>query len=310
MLCAFIAVIYLFGTNQFWQQTRHLSPIKTNHKPIKLAALSVRWKYHSGALLCAAHSVPEQQCWTQWDHGAVLVRVYATLNTTDTLRTTASAVATGGAGAERACASFDKVKVTFTRLSAVLPLSDHVKYIRMKLPSQLDIIIIITKYILKMSVVRLQYLDPAATLEPLPLKVTCVALVVNRVRMPSGSPSGNVWICTVLLELAVTSLLFCGGKNTSQSTTDSCHVDSLRELPVERNHTFIYYESEVTNLECEGVHFFPNSDELWIVIIQTLPYPNISIISTGHKEPEEKCIITVKFRHYGASNKLIILGLI
>jgi len=46
---------------------------------------------------------------------------------------------------------------------------------------------------------QLEYLDPAATLEPLLLKVTCVALVVNRVRMPSGSPSGNVWICTVLL---------------------------------------------------------------------------------------------------------------
>lgn len=53
------------------------------------------------------------------------------------------------------------------------------------------------------------YLDPAATLEPLLLKATCVALVVNLVRMPSGSPSGNVWICTVLLELAVTSFPLC-----------------------------------------------------------------------------------------------------
>lgn len=42
-------------------QTRHLPPIKTNHKPIQDAALSVRWKYHSGALLCAAHSVLEQK---------------------------------------------------------------------------------------------------------------------------------------------------------------------------------------------------------------------------------------------------------
>lgn len=51
-------------------------------------------------------------------------------------------VATGGAGAERERASFDKVKVTSARRSVVLPLYDHVKYIRMKLPSQLDIIII------------------------------------------------------------------------------------------------------------------------------------------------------------------------
>lgn len=86
------------------------------------------------------------------------------------------------------------------------------------------------------SVFLLHYLDPAATLEPLLLKVTCVALVVNRVRMPSGSPSGNVWICTVLLELAVTSFPFCEGKSTSQSTSDSCHGDLLRDLSVEINH--------------------------------------------------------------------------
>lgn len=34
---------------------------RTNHKPIQSAALSVRWKSHSGVLLCAAHSVLEQQ---------------------------------------------------------------------------------------------------------------------------------------------------------------------------------------------------------------------------------------------------------
>ncbi len=56
------------------------------------------------------------------------------------------------------------------------------------------------------------YLEPAATLDPLLLKVTWFALVVNRVRMPSGSPSGKVWIWTVLLETAVTNFPFCREK--------------------------------------------------------------------------------------------------
>lgn len=47
---------------------------------------------------------------------------------------------------------------------------------------------------------------------------------------------------------------------------------------------------QTTNLECEGVRLFPDGDELWIVIIQTLPYPNISIISAGYNEPEENFI--------------------
>lgn len=108
--------------------------------------------------------------------------------------------------------------------------------------------------------------------------------------MPSGSPSGNVWICTVLLELAVTSLPFCRRKNTSHSNTGS--FSSQWKL-------ILYFESAATHLECEGVHLFSNSDELWIVIIQTLPYPNISIITTGYKEPEEKCITMVRFWQYG-----------
>lgn len=76
-----------------------------------------------------------------------------------------------------------------------------------------------------------EYLEPAATLDPLLLNATCVALVVNRVRMPSGSPSGNVWICTVLLEPAVTSLPFCGGKPDIQSKylsiTDCCDMTEI-----------------------------------------------------------------------------------
>lgn len=40
---------------------------------------------------------------------------------------------------------------------------------------------------------RILYLEPAATRVPLGLKVTWFALVVKRVRIPSGSPSGKVW---------------------------------------------------------------------------------------------------------------------
>lgn len=43
----------------------------------------------------------------------------------------------------------------------------------------------------------------------------------------------------------------------------------------------------MTDLECERVSLFPDRDELWIIIIQTLPYPNISIIPAGYNEPEE-----------------------
>lgn len=141
----------------------------------------------------------------------------------------------------------------------------------------------------------LRYLDPAATREPLLLKVTCVALVVNRVRMPSGSPSGNVWIWTVLLELAVTSLLFCGGKKTPQSNSD--HVTNAAMFHPQNTDKVIQYESEVANLHSEGVHLFSNGDELWIVIIQTFPYPNISIVTTCYKEPGQRCVITVMSSH-------------
>ena len=43
----------------------------------------------------------------------------------------------------------------------------------------------------------------------------------------------------------------------------------------------------MANLECERVRLFPDGDELWIVIIQTLPYPNISIIPARYNEPED-----------------------
>jgi len=52
------------------------------------------------------------------------------------------------------------------------------------------------------------YLDPAAILVPLLLKMTWFAFMVKRVRMPSGAPSGNVCICTVLFDTAVISLPF------------------------------------------------------------------------------------------------------
>lgn len=119
------------------------------------------------------------------------------------------------------------------------------------------------------------YLDPAATLEPLLLKVTCVAFVVNRVRMPSGSPSGKVWICTVLLELAVTSFPFCGWKARLSHWLTDLPSDLCPRL---------------TNLQGQGVHLFSHCDELWIVIIQTLPYPDVSIMTTGYEEPANiKC---------------------
>lgn len=54
---------------------------------------------------------------------------------------------------------------------------------------------------------------------------------------------------------------------------------------------------QVTNLQCEGVHLFTNGDELWIVIIQTIPYPNISISSAGHKEPEKKNCYSLIWGH-------------
>ncbi len=127
------------------------------------------------------------------------------------------------------------------------------------------------------------------------LKVTCVALVVKRVRMPSGSPSGNVWICTVLLELAVTSLLFWKGKNKPQPNTNSCCVDSLQKVSTEMNQTLrvrkqpkLAWRLQVTNLECQRVNLLPNCDELWIIIVQTLKYPNVTVGPTGHNEPEEK----------------------
>lgn len=45
-----------------------------------------------------------------------------------------------------------------------------------------------------------------------------------------------------------------------------------------------------THLQGEGVHLFSHSDELWIVVIKTLPYPDISIITAGYKEPANiKC---------------------
>jgi hypothetical protein len=41
--------------------------------------------------------------------------------------------------------------------------------------------------------VRQPYLEPAAILVPSPLNTTWFAFVVNRVNIPSGTPSGNVW---------------------------------------------------------------------------------------------------------------------
>lgn len=55
---------------------------------------------------------------------------------------------------------------------------------------------------------RTNYLDPAAILVPSLLKMTWFAFVVKRVRMPSGAPSGNVWIWTVLFDTAAISRPF------------------------------------------------------------------------------------------------------
>lgn len=52
------------------------------------------------------------------------------------------------------------------------------------------------------------HLAPAATLVPSGLKVTWLTCMGKRVRIPSGAPSGNVWIWTVLLETAVISFPF------------------------------------------------------------------------------------------------------
>lgn len=61
MLRAFIAVINPFRANQFWQQTDVYLQSRLIIKQSQVSALSVRWKYHSGTLLCAAHSALEQQ---------------------------------------------------------------------------------------------------------------------------------------------------------------------------------------------------------------------------------------------------------
>lgn len=52
------------------------------------------------------------------------------------------------------------------------------------------------------------YLDPAAILVPSLLKTTWFAFMVKRVRIPSGAPSGNVCIWTVLFDTAVINLPF------------------------------------------------------------------------------------------------------
>lgn len=36
------------------------------------------------------------------------------------------------------------------------------------------------------------------------------------------------------------------------------------------------------HLQSQGVRLFPNGDELWIIVIQTFPDPDVSIVSTGH----------------------------
>lgn len=52
--------------------------------------------------------------------------------------------------------------------------------------------------------------------------------------------------------------------------------------------------SRLTHLQGERVHLFPYGDELWIVVIETFPYPNISIITAGYKEPA-KILNILKF---------------
>lgn len=64
------------------------------------------------------------------------------------------------------------------------------------------------------------------------------------------------------------------------------------------HHELVYSSSQhnlkqqVTHLESQRVSLFPNSDELWIIVIQTLPYPNISIISTRDDKSEENVIMS------------------
>lgn len=45
-----------------------------------------------------------------------------------------------------------------------------------------------------------------------------------------------------------------------------------------------------TNLEGQGVDLLPDCDEPRIVVIQALPYPDISIVATGDNVPEEQRI--------------------
>lgn len=73
-----------------------------------------------------------------------------------------------------------------------------------------------------------------------------------------------------------------GRTHLSAPLTASTHNESSEQKPA------ACYESQVTNLECEGVNLLPDSDELWIVVVQTLPYPNISIIAACYNEPEEQ----------------------
>lgn len=48
-------------------------------------------------------------------------------------------------------------------------------------------------------------------------------------------------------------------------------------------------------LQCQSIGLFPNIDGLWVIIIQTLPYPNISITSTCYNVPEGKKAIKLRF---------------
>lgn len=73
------------------------------------------------------------------------------------------------------------------------------------------------------------------------------------------------------------------GKKTPQTHAATFHPPNMSKV--------IQDESEVANLHSEGVHLFSNGDELWIVIIQTFPYPNISVVTTCYKEPGQKCFI-------------------